>query len=174
MGFFSKLTCDTQESIANIYSGHPNAQRPVYLLQPDGEAPLKCDAYEGYGVTGRDWFEWLSERNVGIADRDIGIFLDCGNYYQDSVGRLYVCSLHLRAKQLQKLLNTDSVIIEFSHYGTPISALDGLSMNQAIEQRKVSMCDIEPRYPIKLSYNPNARYEDYPPSAHCDAQGYFY
>ena len=64
MGFFSWNTADTNESIANIHSGHPNADRTVYLLQPDGKAPIEETAYNGYGVFGDvDAYAWLAEIN---------------------------------------------------------------------------------------------------------------
>jgi hypothetical protein len=65
MGFFSWKTADTDETIANIFSGHENAERTVYLLQPNGEPSICEDEYEGYGVFGGvDVFEWLAEHNL--------------------------------------------------------------------------------------------------------------
>ena len=68
MGFFSWNTADTNESIANIHSGHPNADRTVYLLQPDGKAPIEETVYDGYGIFGNvDAYAWLAEMNgLGI------------------------------------------------------------------------------------------------------------
>ena len=51
MGFYSWTTSDNKESIPNIYSGHPDAGRTVYLLKPDGDH-IKESAYCGYGVFG--------------------------------------------------------------------------------------------------------------------------
>ncbi len=43
MGFFSWKTCDSKESISNVYSGRQ--VRTVYLLQPHGQKPL-----QGFGA----------------------------------------------------------------------------------------------------------------------------
>ena len=70
MGFFSKLTADTNESIPSCYVATP---KPVYLLQPGGKPPIKEDCYEGYGQIGSEtWFMWLTTMN---AER-LGIDLD--------------------------------------------------------------------------------------------------
>ena len=73
MGFFSWKTADTNESIANIHSNHPNAGRTVYLLQPGGKEPVEETAYNGYGDFGDvDAFAWLAEMNgYGTPGSDI-------------------------------------------------------------------------------------------------------
>ncbi|GIU40864.1 hypothetical protein TUM3794_19780 [Shewanella colwelliana] len=77
MGFFSWNTSDTNESIANIHSGHPNATRTVYMLQPGGKEPIECRAYEGYGVFGGvDAFAWLAKFNSEQA-KSLDLFEDC-------------------------------------------------------------------------------------------------
>lgn len=69
MGFFSFLTADTNESIANVQSGHPNSKRPVYMLQPNGQEPICCCQYQGYTVFGGvDAFAWLAKMNIDTAD----------------------------------------------------------------------------------------------------------
>ncbi len=85
MGFFSWKTADTNESIANIHSDHPNAGRTVYLLQPGGKEPIEETAYNGYGDFGpADAYAWLAEMNsLGIpgssvvARREDGIRAYC-------------------------------------------------------------------------------------------------
>ena len=56
MGYFSWLTCDTDESIANSYSEHENAHRTVYLLQPGELSNIKEEDYEGV------WCIWWFRR----------------------------------------------------------------------------------------------------------------
>ena len=70
MGFFSWKTADTNESIANIHSNHPNAGRTVYLLQPGGKEPVEETAYNGYGTPGSDI---QTRRMDGIIALDIKI-----------------------------------------------------------------------------------------------------
>lgn len=61
MGFFSWMTADTQESIANKWSDRPT--KPVWLLCPDGEH-IEETNYDGYGVFGgTDVFVWWMKRN---------------------------------------------------------------------------------------------------------------
>lgn len=65
MGFFSWKTADSNESIANVHSGHVNARKPVYLLQPNGKEPIAELAYEGYGLFGGvDAYAWLAKMNI--------------------------------------------------------------------------------------------------------------
>ena len=63
MGYFTWKTADTGETIWNEASRQ--GARTVYLLQPGGEAPLREDSYEGYGVFGgTDAYAWLARRNL--------------------------------------------------------------------------------------------------------------
>lgn len=72
MGFFSWNTQDTNESIANNYSGSPTFT--VYMFDDKGNV-WKEDDYEGYGVFGgKDFYELLAEMN-GLETRDQGITL---------------------------------------------------------------------------------------------------
>jgi len=65
MGFFSFKTSDTNESIANIHSDHPNKGRTVYLVQPNGKPPIAENAYNGYGDFGDiDAYAWLAKFNA--------------------------------------------------------------------------------------------------------------
>jgi len=76
MGFFSWMTCDTNESISNQFSSR--GAKTVYLLQPNGEPSIKEDNYEGYGdFGGVDAYVWLAEANGlgNTAGRDQGIAL---------------------------------------------------------------------------------------------------
>lgn len=77
MGFFSFLTADTNESIANVHSGHPNSKRPVYMLQPKGKEPIECTHYDGHGVfAGVDAYAWLAKMNIENT-ADLDLYDDC-------------------------------------------------------------------------------------------------
>lgn len=69
MGFSSWKTADTNETIANVHSGHPNSERAVYLLQPNGQKPIKERQYNGYCVFGGvNAFVWLARMNISPED----------------------------------------------------------------------------------------------------------
>jgi hypothetical protein len=71
MGFFSWKTCDTGESIANVYSGKPIYT--VHMITPDGRVFTENE-YDGYGVFGgKDFCELLAELNGLGSDRSAGI-----------------------------------------------------------------------------------------------------
>jgi len=75
MGFFSFLTTDTNESIANIYSGRELFT--VHVLDNKGNVWSEHN-YEGYGIFGgKDIYELIAEMN-GKETRDAGI----GLYYK--------------------------------------------------------------------------------------------
>ena len=73
MGFFSFMTTDTDESIANAYSDRETYT--VYMRDDKGNfwtEPL----YDGYGeFGGKDFHELLAEMNGFGPDRDRGIDL---------------------------------------------------------------------------------------------------
>ena len=72
MGFFSWLTNDSKESIANYHSSRPTFT--VYLLDNKGNC-WKETEYNGYGdFGGKDFFELLAEMN-GEEGREKGIDL---------------------------------------------------------------------------------------------------
>lgn len=85
MGFFSWKTCDTKESIPNIYSERRTF--PVYVLIPKefGGGYIKETQYEGYGVfDGRDIYSLVANWNypekckgVEESDRQVGIVMSC-------------------------------------------------------------------------------------------------
>lgn len=172
MGFFSWKSCDDKRSIPNNFSGKP--MKPVYLLQPNGLPSIQEIMYEGYGrFNGIDAYEWLAQMNFGDASlRNVAINADCGNYYEDE-SALYICSMHLKADQLQKVLrNNKKQIIEFYHYESKLP--NGLTPNLCVAQKLWEVKTIALKYPIKLSFNPNARYEDHSASLSCEYQGFFY
>lgn len=83
MGFFSWLTCDTNESISNRYSARGPLTAYVLIPKEFGGGFIKETNYEGYGVFGgRDIFALIANWNNPDGctgndedDRDIGIDL---------------------------------------------------------------------------------------------------
>lgn len=170
MGMFSWLT-DTKESIANVYSGRK--VKTVYLLQPNGAEPIAEDAYQGHGIFGNvDAHEWLAMQNIGRNNRQIGVFIEHGSYYEDDEA-YYVCSMHINSDGL-RLLVEDKVkkIVQFDHYDSALR--DGLSVNQAIDKGLIVEKTVNCKIPLKFSFNRHAVYEDLPASEDCPAQGIFY
>lgn len=66
MGYFSFKTADTGETIWNMHSAQSrDGTRPVFLLQPGGQAPLREESYNGYGdFGGVDVFVWIGQNNL--------------------------------------------------------------------------------------------------------------
>ena len=80
MGFFSWITQDTGESIANTYSDRHTFS--VTMTDDKGNKWVEND-YEGYGVFGgKDYYELLDEMNRDTngarGDRDSGIDIAYG------------------------------------------------------------------------------------------------
>ena len=77
MGFFSWITQDTDESIANLFSNRKTFS--VTMTDNKGRTWTEKD-YKGYGVFGgKDYYELLDEMNGGNGDRDRGIDLAFGD-----------------------------------------------------------------------------------------------
>lgn len=173
MGMFSWLTADTNESIANIHSGR--RVKPVYLLQPDGNPPIEEMAYEGYGDFGEvDAYSWLAKLNSdGItSDRSFGIFLECGSLYTDG-DSYYVCTMHANAAQVKwALQDENATVVEFSSYADTVK--DGMTVNDLVERKVLNKKRFNVPFPLKFSFNPNAKYEDLKASKTCPNQGVFY
>ena len=73
MGFYSWMTADTKESIANRHSNR--CVFSVVMVLPDGRKFLE-ENYEGYGkFGGKDYYEALAEINGMEPDRIKGIAL---------------------------------------------------------------------------------------------------
>ncbi len=183
MGMFSWVTADTKESIANRYSSHENAGRPVFLLQPDGAAPIREADYEGHGEFGGvDAHEWLAEKNTGVKDRSLGMALESGRILQDMFGNIYRCAMHTsdaeRELLSQVLVNSKELIL-FDNYASVIE-VDGVTgtVNELTEQgvlKPVAINSlIQVRYPLKFSFDENAQYDALPASETCPHQGCFY
>lgn len=182
MGFFSWLTCDTGESIANVHSGRPT--RTVYLLQPGGLPPIREDAYDGYGEFGGvDAHVWLARANrhmirrpqaeVDALDdealRAIGIALDCGNYYVDSEDGSRHSVFHASARLIDPSIRHHGVT-----YDVPIAHFGGRTANELVAEGRLVATRFDCDVALKFSHDPNAVHEDLPPSASCPDQGFFY
>ncbi len=191
MGFFSWLTADSGESIANIHSRHPNAGRTVHLLQPGGRAPIAQPGYEGYGVFGGvDAFEWLARTNLqhaGVGSaftadelRQLGVAIDCGRLYEDKRGILWQCRLH-RASLLEHLAAVGERLADvryFANYDEPITIDSRSTPNHYLESgqwRVRALRDLIPDVRLlKFSFDEHAQYDALSPSPECPAQGYFF
>ena len=80
MGFFSWITQDTNESIAN--SSSYRSTFTVYMTDDKGNK-WKEDNYEGYGVFGgKDYYELLAEMN-GETTRNYEINLEYGKDHKE-------------------------------------------------------------------------------------------
>lgn len=177
MGFFSWLTADTRSSIANSHSQRPT--RTVYLLQPEGKAPIREDNYEGYGVFGEvDAYDWLARQNIpaerlqGLSEDDIremGVTLDCGSYYVDTQDGTKHSIFHKGSALIDPEIKVHLVT-----YDTPIEHFGGATGNELIASGRLISRAFHIEKPLKFSYDPNARYEDLDASPSCEEQGYFY
>lgn len=185
MGFFSWKTADTKRSIPNSSSKRFTG-KSVYLLQPGGKPPIEEACYEGYGCFGGvDAYVWLAENNLPThvtsemghaALREAGIAIDgSGIVFRDtSTGKFY--TIFHSAPFLSKMG------VDVTHLGvlwnTKVEAFGGLSPNEAREQGRLQdmamSALITIQFPLKFSFNKNARYESLRPSETCEFQGYFY
>lgn len=178
MGFFSWLTSDTKESIANIHSGHENAGRTVYMLQPDGKPPVAECAYNGYGMFGGvDAYGWLAEMNVPElcrgADPDtkrrIGVNLDVGSFWKDPKGEIW--SFNSAIPGVRSFSGT---------YRDPEPEFGGKTPKEAIRDGYLTEADVKELLlksgyrPLKFSFDPDAVYEELPAAENDPAQGFFY
>lgn len=176
MGFFSWKCADTQETIWNIRSGHPNATQPVYLLQP-GKDPIEAKCYDGYGMFGgTDAYIWLAEINLPEKTKLLtpdetqllGIDLECGHYYSGSDG----CFCYSKSWD-------ESVKSFTGTYLTPQEALGGKTPQEMIsaglwERKSWRDLLVPDNYqPLKFSHNRDALYEELPASEICESQGFF-
>lgn len=190
MGFFSWKTCDKDESIMNRHSG-TFINKPVYLLEPNGLEPISETCYDGYGVFGGvDAYEWLALRNTrqpfqrdvnSQMRRKIGILLESGgillkeNAFIDQQGFYHVYKPNLQL--LPYLLGpVESDKIKPFRYYDELVVVDGIEatiVEHKANNRLVWVIDEDLAFPLKFSFNKNARYEDYPASKRCQHQGFF-
>jgi hypothetical protein len=173
MGFYSFNTADTQESIPNTFSGKD--VKPVFLLQPNGAEPIREDAYEGYGEFGGvACYNWLAKQNFNDETKvGLAINADCGHYFEDDNG-YYCCAMHVGSDDLRLVVpNKDKPIHAFENYSSLLPNIN-LSVNDAIEKQIIQRRKIELKYPLKFSFDPDAKYEDLHASESCEYQGFFY
>jgi hypothetical protein len=178
MGFFSWLTSDTEESIANVHTGQC---RPVYLLQPEGQPPICEPAYEGYGKFGGvDAYEWVARENapsdvLATLDRDqvrsIGHLMANGTILRDThTGALWSIHVHVPGGLGVKVNN-------FQHSWMTVIPELGMTPNELRESGRFVSArlrdHINIKYPLKFSFDKNAVYEDLPAAKNCPHQGYF-
>ena len=180
MGFFSWKTSDTKQSIPNVASGRHT--RPVYLLQPNGKAPIEEREYEGHGRFGDvDAYVWLAKENaeaIGLslagkseeAIRLIGISLSVGDCYKDT-----------ETGDIWHIFHDARDIIPGHYfagrYDQIIPALNG-SPNDLIDSGRLERLSVAEvvslPYPLKFSFDPAAKYDALPAAENCPDQGYFY
>lgn len=183
MGFFSWNTADTNESIANIHSGHENAGITVYLLQPNGLPSIKEDAYDGYGVFGDvDAFAWLAKNNLPkellekIGDKEdelrtYGILLEFGEIcFDKNNGKMY--DYHYNHLFDDILPFDGNYMTKMVEYGkTPNELiLNGTFLKKSFKDY-LNIVDYKP---LKFSFEDDAVYENLSASTDCEYQGYFY
>lgn len=182
MGFFSWKTADTDEQIINLFAGEC---KEVFMLSPDGTV-FPEPKYEGYGIFGgKDAYVHLAEingfklnespdffqeddlREIGI-DIELGEIcfdLKTGNAFRFYTGRAYFDWVE---------------VLKNGTWNTPQPDFNGLSMNQAIAQRRVVKLPIRDfivrskKYnPLKFSFDSNASYEKLKASEVDPEQGFF-
>lgn len=175
MGFFSWQTADTGQSIWNVHSNED--VRPVFMLQPDGEASIREDAYNGYGnFGGTDAYIWLARQNLpaqllnGMADeaiRLLGVTLDCGSYYVDARN----ASKHCVFSAGPSILDPE-ITFHRCTYDRPLPGY-GLSANDLVAAGRWIRQGFTVTRPLKFSFFPGAVYEHLPASSSCPHQGFF-
>lgn len=184
MGFFSSLTADTKESIANVHAG---GSPTVYMLQPNGAAPIAEPEYDGYGVWGGvDQYEWLADMNapsLGLdlsrmdfeAKRDIGLSLVYGAVMYMPARDEYF-SIWRDYRPVLATLGIECTFIDENYAAlfedTRQTINDLISSGDMVSKPISSL--VNAPYALKFSFNPDAVYEDLPPSLDCPHQGYFF
>lgn len=181
MGFFSKLTADTNETIPSI---HVAQSKPAYLLQPNGQKPIEECFYEGYGEFGGiDWFVWLAKVNAETLKldldslsedelRNIGIGIDSGRVLKDVDTGEFWLIFH----PFEQAVGDVKVNYFKGTYAEVIPELGDSANNLTKSGRlvEVPIYELNPSlHSIKISHNPDAVYEDLPASPDCPYQGFF-
>lgn len=187
MGYFSWQTCDSEASIMNVHSGE---SRTTYLLQPNGKPSIKEVEYDGYGIfNGVDAYVWLAEQNaeqLGIdlsgmdkeTRRMLGIEIGVGYTALEVETGEYWCT-DRDAENLKILTkNKPNVTLNIiAHWDVVPPQFNGKTANDLVEDGTFKMVNtsalLNIKYPIKLSFNPEAVYENHPASEPCPRQGYF-
>jgi phage-related protein len=119
-----------------------------------------------------DAHEWLAQENYGIEDRALGVFSECGSFYEDNQ-HYYACSMHTHPEQLGLVVNNkNKPIVMFDTYASIIK--EGMTVNQMIERKLITKRQVSCKYPLKFSFDPNTIYEDVEAAKTCPHQGFFY
>lgn len=178
MGFFSWLTADTKETIANTYTDK-HREEGVYLLCPDG-SKIHEPFYEGYGIFGeQNAYVLLGRQNserLGVTlqtDEEafsLGVSLDCGVVYIHSetteIWHIFHTGAHC-------VLGGRKVHSRFNEYSPEL----GMEINKAIEiglLKPTPVATLVDFLPLKFSFDPEAEYHKLGPSEICPHQGFFY
>jgi len=175
MGFFSWKTADTNESIANAHTGR---SKPVYLLQPNGAAPILEPSYDGYGVFGGiDTSEWVARHNLACNGLDLkneddmrvfGLVLNCDPInFRPEHGDYWAFAGHTTPALTQIKTFT-------SAYDVFCPKLGGIPNDLVARGELVKKSPFVLKYPLKFSFDPNAVYEELKASERCENQGFFY
>jgi hypothetical protein len=191
MGYYSFLTADTRESIPVVDSGLPI--RTVHLLQPDGLPPISEPAYEGRGVFGGvECYEWIARMNLpadavpmdAVASEEsserplrrltddqlhaVGLSLSCGRYFVHPASGDRFCIFHEGPDLVDPTIVRHAIT-----YSAPVPGY-GRSANDMVADGTIEDRHFEIARPLKLSFDPTARYEDLPASEDCPHQGIYY
>lgn len=179
MGFASWLTADKRESIYNRYT---DKCKPVYLLQPNGETPIRDDAYDGYfHINGVPAYAWVAKRNLPksmLEGKDDYQLQGLGIRISEKLNSFYLNNVYCVMKDEEEIVNYLHLIPESQSYLVmDYDDLVELPTGEFVKcnsQRLLSN-RLKPAipYPLKLSFNPDAIYENYPASEICPNQGFF-
>ena len=185
MGFFSWQTSDTQETIANIHSGHPNSLRTVYLLQPKGLPPISESNYNGYGeFGGREAYAWVAINSMipvfsNLTDAEtlrlIGISISLNSdVYEDHNGQLHSFHCSFRELGIKPFVGTYATIDpDFGKSPNELIESGEWRIKTFIDVIKFKFPEFVPAF-LKFSFDKNAVYEELPIAADCPKQGFFY
>ncbi len=140
MGQYSWLDCNTNEVILD------NLPRKVYLLVPEefGGGHLMTDCYDGYGHIGVDVYaevarwnrKWLSEHPEFKLYDKRGMEIGSVGWYKD------YANLNLSESEV---VSRQSELFEWRYIGIAISCYDE--------------DNVRLKYPLKITYDPEAVYE---------------
>lgn len=158
MGFLSWTTGDTKESIPNQYVNHANSGMPIYLLQPNGRESICFSLNAGYGT--------FVECNEWGAERDINLFAWFALVNLPHIQKSNRSGLTAWLKDE----GIDSTSFQIDRLDLEKDSQLLTSLGLSIMYNK----EFEFIYPIKLSFNENAIYENCNSSELCKFQGYFY
>jgi len=175
-------TATVQGEQPEIVCGQSGATiRPVYLLQPHGQAPIVEQWYKGYGVFGGvDAYEWLAQKNIPAETlanmsteeiRSAGISIeDNTELYQDTNGQWYTNKWSWfaedsfpshRNRKIHVFDNYDDIICEEMDYNAAIEQ----GMLTLVPQNAIlAEIGVKDFYPLKFSFDPEAQYDSLSPS----------